>query len=123
MVETGAVAVQGDLLQNILMGTGGVGLIIWGVWERWQRSKIQKAGTDANVAVNIAQEQMFTLMTARLTALETDYSKLREELAEERKHSRQLDIRVQHYQIHVMKLEAQMRASGLEPPMLEIPIA
>lgn len=123
MVEPMALGINSEMIRDIVLGSGTVGLGLWAAWERWQRSKVQKATADANVAVNMAQDQLFTLMTARLTALETEYSKLREELAEERKHSRQLDIRVQHYQIHVMKLEAQMRASGLEPPMLEIPIA
>jgi predicted amino acid-binding ACT domain protein len=122
MIETGAIAVQGDLMEKLLLGAAGVGGILWAVWERIQKARIQKSSTDAGVAVNVAQEELFRLLTTRMTALEADYTALRQELAEERKHSRMLDIRVQHYQIHVMKLEAQMRAQGLEPPVLEIPI-
>ena len=107
-------------MQNILLGVAALGGVLWGVWERVQKARLQKAGTDASVAVSTAQEQMFTLMTARLTALETDYSKLRDELAEERKHSRLLDIKLQQYQIHVIRLEAEMREAGLKPPAMEV---
>lgn len=115
--------IDGASMENVLLGAGGIGAIIWAVWERYQKARLQKSSTDANVATNAAQEELFKLITTRMAALEADYTNLRQELAEERKHSRMLDIRVQHYQIHVMKLEAQMRASGLEPPMLEIPVA
>ncbi len=109
-----------DMVNGILGFVGMLGVGIWALWERAQKARLQKAGTDATVSVNLAQEQMFTLMTARMTALETDYSKMREELAEERKHSRLLDIRVQQYQIHVLRLEAMMRAANLEPPQMEV---
>ena len=112
--------VSSELVQNTLLGGAALGGVIWAAWERIQKARLQKAGTDANVAVNMAQEQMFTLMTARMTALETDYSKMRDELAEERKHSRMLDIRVQQYQIHVLRLEAMMRSANLEPPQMEL---
>lgn len=107
-------------MENIFLGAGALGGILWAVWERWQKAKMQSASVDAAVSINTAQEQMFTLMTARLTAIENDYNRLRDELTEERKYSRMLDVRVQQYQLHVMKLEAMMRASNLEPPELTI---
>lgn len=108
-------------MDNLILGAISVGGFLWAAYERWHKLRIQKASTDSTVAVHSANEQMFSLMTARLTALETEYSKLREELSEERKHSRMLDIRVQQYQIHVMRLESMMREKGLTPPPLEMP--
>lgn len=109
-----------DVMNNLLTLGGMLGLGSWAVWERFQKAKVQKASNDANISLSSSTEQMFTLMTARLTAIENDYSRLRDELVEERKHSRMLDIRVQQYQIHVMRLEAMMRNNELEPPELVI---
>lgn len=112
--------VSPEVTQNILLGASSIGLGLWAVWERVQKARLQKANTDATVSVSGAQEQMFKLMTSRLTALETDYNNLRAELMEERKHSRVLDIKVQQYQIHMMKLDALLREKGITPPPFEL---
>src|SRR5690606_22494364 len=114
--------VEQEVVNNMLQLGAMVGLGAWALWERIQKARIQKASTDASVAVSDTTEQMFKLMTARLAALEADYSSLRAELIEERKHSRSLDMRVQQYQIHMMKLEALMRDKGLTPPPFELTI-
>lgn len=105
-------------MKNALLGLGAFGGILWAVWERVQKARLQKSATDAGVAVNDAQERMFQLMSKRMESLEEDVSRLRSELAEERKHSRQMDLRLKQYEMHIMKLENIMRSDGLEPPTL-----
>lgn len=112
--ETGKVIMDG------VLGLAAAGGWIWLAWERFQKSRLAKAYTDANVAVADGQEKLYNLMTDRLGSLEKDVEDFRGELKEERAHSRQLDLALQRYQIHVLRLEAMMREANLEPPQLEL---
>lgn len=102
----------GTTAQDILLGAGAFGGILWAVWERWLRSRVDSANTDAAVAVAGSQETMFTMLTNRLETLEKDLQGVRQELSVERAHSRRMEI-------HIFKLESMMRKSGIEPPTFE----
>lgn len=80
----------GGNLQDILLGLGTSGAVIWAVYEKWMRHKVQSANTDSNVAMAGANEALFTMLTRRLTSLEEEVKVLRAELAREREYTRTL---------------------------------
>ncbi len=88
---------------------GAIGGVVGGLWGWMQRNRCTTAETDSEVAQSKAEESIYRMMTERLTALETDVGRLRDELAQERSHSRALER-------HIFKLESLMRRAGLEPP-------
>jgi len=88
---------------------------VW-LWILNQRKKLAEtkatvAESEAARGVADAQGTVYKLITDRLTRLETEVTEVRAELAEERKHSRQLEQKV-------AALEAWIRAQGLTPPSL-----
>ena len=80
----------GSSLQDILLGMGGVGAIIWAVYEKWMRHKLQEANLDSGVAVANANEALFTMLTQRLTAVEEEVKQLKTALEREREYTRTL---------------------------------
>lgn len=92
----------GSNLQDILLGMGGVGAILWAVYEKWMRHKLQDANTDSGVAVANANEALFNMLTQRMTALEEEVKQVKKELDREREYTR--------------TLVATMVAAGLAPP-------
>lgn len=92
----------GSNLQDILLGMGGIGAILWAVYEKWMRHKLQDANTDSGVAVANANEALFTMLTQRMTALEEEVKQVKKELDREREYTR--------------TLVATMVAAGLAPP-------
>lgn len=80
----------GSNLQDILLGMGGVGAILWAVYEKWMRRKLQDANTDSGVAVANANEALFTMLTQRLTAVEEEVKQLKTALEREREYTRTL---------------------------------
>ena len=92
----------GSNLQDILLGMGGLGAILWAVYEKWMRHKLQDANTDSGVAVANANEALFTMLTQRMTALEEEVKQVKKELDREREYTR--------------TLVATMVAAGLAPP-------
>lgn len=92
----------GSNLQDILLGMGGLGAILWAVYEKWMRNKLQDANTDSGVAVANANEALFTMLTQRMTALEEEVKQVKKELDREREYTR--------------TLVATMVAAGLAPP-------
>lgn len=96
-----------------------VGLVLSGAYNVWQSLKLKRASNTAQVAESNAQtavadsqQTIYKLLTDRLTSLEAEQSKIREELAEERRHSRKLEL-------HIFQLEGLMRKAGLEPPVFD----
>lgn len=75
---------------NFLLGAGGVGGILWAVYEKWMRHKLQDANTDSGVAVANANEALFTMLTQRLTAVEEEVKQLKTALEREREYTRTL---------------------------------
>ena len=92
----------GSNLQDILLGMGGLGAILWAVYEKWMRHKLQDANTDSGVAVANANEALFNMLTQRMTALEEEVKQVKKELDREREYTR--------------TLVATMVAAGLAPP-------
>lgn len=93
---------------------GAIGGVVGGLWGWMQHHRRMTAETDSDVAQSKAEESIYRMMTERLTALETDVGRLRDELAQERSHSRALER-------HIFKLESLMRHAGLEPPTFSDP--
>ena len=92
----------GSNLQDVLLGMGGLGAILWAVYEKWMRHKLQDANTDSGVAVANANEALFNMLTQRMTALEEEVKQVKKELDREREYTR--------------TLVATMVAAGLAPP-------
>ena len=92
----------GSNLQDVLLGMGGLGAVLWAVYEKWMRHKLQDANTDSGVAVANANEALFTMLTQRMTALEEEVKQVKKELDREREYTR--------------TLVATMVAAGLAPP-------
>ena len=92
----------GSNLQDILLGMGGLGAILWAVYEKWMRHKLQDANTDSGVAVANANEALFNMLTQRMTALEEEVKLVKKELDREREYTR--------------TLVATMVAAGIVPP-------
>lgn len=92
----------GSTLQDILLGMGGLGAIIWAVYEKWMRHKLQDANTDSGVAVANANEALFNMLTQRMTSLEEEVRQVKKDLEREREYTR--------------TLVSAMMASGLAPP-------
>lgn len=101
-----------DAAIKILMGGGAVGAIIWAAYQQWQNNKLKSANNEAGVSVAVAQETVFNLVTSQLESLRREVEAVRNELNEERKHSRVL-------QAHIYKLEATMRNHNIDPPIFE----
>ena len=95
-VDTGA------NVSDILLGGAGLGGIIWALYEKWMRHKLQDANIDSGVAVANANEALFTMLTQRMTVLEEEVKQVKKELDREREYTR--------------TLVATMVAAGLAPP-------
>ena len=87
---------------DVVLGVAGVGGILWAIYEKFMRHKLQEANTDSGVAVANANEALFTMLTQRMTALEEEVKQVKKELDREREYTR--------------TLVAIMVAAGLAPP-------
>ena len=87
---------------TFLLGAGGLGGIIWAIYEKFMRHKLQEANLDSGVAVANANEALFTMLTQRMTKLEEEVKQVKKELDREREYTR--------------TLVATMVAAGLAPP-------
>ena len=95
--ETGGAGI-GD----IALGGLGLGGILWAVYEKFMRHKLQDANVDSGVAVANANEALFNMLTQRMTKLEEEVKQVKKELDREREYTR--------------TLVATMVAAGLAPP-------
>ena len=75
---------------NFLLGGLGLGGILWAVYEKFMRHKLQDANVDSGVAVANANEALFTMLTQRLTAVEEEVKQLKTALEREREYTRTL---------------------------------
>ena len=78
----------GGDLPSIIFGGAGLGGIIWALYERIKRQKLESANIDSGVAVANANEALFTMLTTRLTTLEEEVKLLRSNLDKEREYTR-----------------------------------
>lgn len=103
----------GAALVSLVIGTGGG--IAW--WQqraaRAARSEADAAKAGADRAVADAEHTLYKLLAGRQAQLEQEVREMRQELATERQHSRQLEV-------HIFRLENLMRKAGLEPPEREL---
>ena len=83
--ETGGAGI-GD----IALGGLGLGGILWAVYEKFMRHKLQDANVDSGVAVANANEALFTMLTQRLTAVEEEVKQLKTALEREREYTHTL---------------------------------
>lgn len=105
-------AAAGQVL--VWIGTAAVGA--WGIWQKILKDRAATATTvaesKAEQSVADAQQIVYTTLTNRLTALETEMQSVRNELAVERQHSRNLEK-------HIWKLEGVMRQAGVPVPAFD----
>lgn len=80
----------GMAISDLLLGGAGVGGIIWAIYEKFMRYKVETANSDSNVAVANANEALFNMLTNRLEALETEVKRLSSEVQKEREYNRVL---------------------------------
>lgn len=102
---------QPTTLSNILLGTGALGGILWAVYEKLMRYRVEKASNGASVAMAEGQETLFSLMSQRLALLEREVSSMREELDKERDKRRLMEE-------YVFRLQDAMRAHNVPVPAL-----
>ena len=95
-VDTGA------NVSDILLGGAGLGGIIWALYEKWMRHKLQDANIDSGVAVANANEALFTMLTQRMTVLEEEVKQVKRDLDREREYTR--------------TLVSTMMQAGIQPP-------
>ena len=87
---------------DVVLGVAGVGGILWAIYEKFMRHKLQEANTDSGVAVANANEALFNMLTQRMTVLEEEVRQVKKELDREREYTR--------------TLVATMVAAGIVPP-------
>lgn len=75
---------------DMVLGAAGVGGIIWAIYEKFMRYKVESANSDSNVAVANANEALFNMLTNRLEALEAEVKRLSGEITKEREYNRVL---------------------------------
>lgn len=92
----------GGNVQNILLGLGAIGGVVWAVYEKLTRHRVESANADSGVAMATANEALFNMLTNRLEALEAEVKQLRQELNKEREYTR--------------LLVSTMMQAGIQPP-------
>ena len=75
---------------DVVLGVAGVGGILWAIYEKFMRHKLQEANTDSGVAVANANEALFNMLTQRMTVLEEEVRQVKKELDREREYTRTL---------------------------------
>lgn len=71
---------------NGVIGTLGLGGILWAVYEKIMRHKLQKAQIASQVAEETASNALFSNLTARLNSLEEEVARVRRDLDKEREY-------------------------------------
>lgn len=102
----------GYALGTLLIGAGG-GVTWWSARSaRVAKVKAEAAQAGAVEGIAHAEHTLYNLLSGRLSSVEGELKTLREELATERRHSRQLEV-------HIYRLENVMRKNGMDPPERE----
>lgn len=71
-------------ISNFVLGAGGLGGILWAVYERITRMKVERASNGADIAASTGETRVYQMLTERLASVEAEVSFLREQLAAER---------------------------------------
>lgn len=101
---------------KIAAGIVGAAGIIWAVWERLQKARLEKANVNAGVAIADSQKEVYEQMRQRLADMQADVSALRMELNTLREQVRERDNKIHALEMHIKDLEHLMRQKGIEPP-------
>lgn len=80
----------GGMAGDIILGVSGVGGILWAVYERFIRHRVEKANSDSEVAVLTANETLFKMITSRMESLEAQVERLQKQLDNEREYTKTL---------------------------------
>lgn len=80
----------GGPILNYLLGAGGLGGILWALYERISRQRVENAQGGSDVAEARANETLFNMLTKRLGDLESEVKDLRKELNREREYTQRL---------------------------------
>jgi hypothetical protein len=80
----------GGTVQSVGLGLAGIGGIIWAIYEKIMRAKLENANSDSNIAVANANEVLFNMLTNRLDSLDAQVKQLTMDLAREREYTRLL---------------------------------
>lgn len=97
-----------------VIGPAVAGLLTWLKTRKPSQARVDAAvaAAKADSAVSDAESTLYNRLRERLDALETDVTRLRSELDAERKHGRNLEIKV-------WRLERFIREMGKEPPKFD----
>lgn len=77
------------MIQTIL-GVGGIGGILWALYERFNRMNLDKAQAQSGTAEANANRTLFNMLTKRLNSLEAEVDRLRRGLTREREYTQLL---------------------------------
>lgn len=93
---------NGNDALNYVLGVSGVGGMIWAIYERLNRLRVEQAQNNSSVAESNANVTLFNMLTQRLNSVEEEVRRLNKELIREREYTE--------------KLIAIMKAANLQPP-------
>lgn len=79
---------------NFLLGAGGLGGLLWALYERVARLRVERAASNADIAASGGETAVYKMLTERMASLETEVRALREQLSAERElnYRHQLDL-------------------------------
>lgn len=96
---------------NFLLGAGGLGGILWAIYERVVRLRVERADHSADIAASGGETAVYTMLKERLESLESEVKSLRQELAKER------ETNFQH-QANLVALRKACIEAGIQLPEL-----
>lgn len=97
---------------NFLLGAGGLGGIIWAIYERMVRLKVERADHTADIAASGGETAVYRMLTERLESLESEVRSLREQLASEREMN-------YNHQLNLLALRKACIEAGITLPELK----
>lgn len=102
----------GASLVSLVIGIGSTVTWLERRASRSAKAEAEAAQANATRSVADAEHTLYKLLADRQAQLESEVKTMREELATERRHSRELEV-------HIFRLENLMRKAGMEPPVRE----
>ena len=96
---------------NFLLGAGGLGGILWAIYERVLRLRVERADHSADIAASGGETAVYTMLKERLESLESEVKSLRIELVQER------ETNFQH-QLNLLALRKACLEAGITLPEL-----
>lgn len=97
---------------NFLLGAGGLGGMIWAIYERVLRLRVERADHSADIAASGGETAVYKMLTERLESLEGEVKKLRDQLVLER------ETNFQH-QLNLLAMRKACIEAGITLPELK----